>query len=437
MFTLLQFGVSAMAQTGENIEKTMSPHQLSWHGYVRTGIGGSNSGQMVNFLTPGNVHKYRLGNEANSYSELTLNYKYKEQDKKESFQVYYTVAKFNPYGERFEEQKPYTAQLYVEMSDLFKDQSKLWAGRKYYDRQYADMIDYFWLNTGQTANYGVGIKDILWKKNKLNFAFFQFKYRDKTNPGVKDLNSYTFDVRLKEMFISLNVNLNFVGLFSYRTEDVLHTLAAKKGFGMGGWLNYKKGFITHVTSVIYRKGPQMTQNGYTGQGLYEFQDKGGKAVREYDLDKSYSFIMGNFFQYEQKKNYTLHAILTYVNKSYGIGNVDENKQSTDNRKTLNILNLGGRYIKYISKHFNIAVEAGNEYVKDSRRGVEGSMQKISLVPQISWDYGYYSRPVLRFFVTYAHWSDSFKGMTGIDNNNLYFKDKTNGLTYGVQIEYWW
>jgi maltoporin len=43
------------------------------------------------------------------------------------------------------------------------------------------------------------------------------------------------------------------------------------------------------------------------------------------------------------------------------------------------------------------------------------------------------RPVLRAFLTYASWSDGFRGLVG---GAPYF-DRTNGLTYGVQAETWW
>jgi maltoporin len=44
-----------------------------------------------------------------------------------------------------------------------------------------------------------------------------------------------------------------------------------------------------------------------------------------------------------------------------------------------------------------------------------------------------SRPVLRLFVTYANWSDDFRGLVG----GVPYANVTNGLTFGVRAESWW
>jgi maltoporin len=44
-----------------------------------------------------------------------------------------------------------------------------------------------------------------------------------------------------------------------------------------------------------------------------------------------------------------------------------------------------------------------------------------------------SRPVIRAFVTYAHWGNQFIGQIGGND----YAQETQGLTYGVQMEAWW
>jgi len=41
--------------------------------------------------------------------------------------------------------------------------------------------------------------------------------------------------------------------------------------------------------------------------------------------------------------------------------------------------------------------------------------------------------VLRLFMTYANWSNGFRGLVG----GIPFEDRTSGLSYGVQAETWW
>jgi maltoporin len=92
---------------------------------------------------------------------------------------------------------------------------------------------------------------------------------------------------------------------------------------------------------------------------------------------------------------------------------------------------------YLDKHFNLALEAGNDYMKNNRSRIEGSLQKITFSPQVSWDYGYYSRPVLRPFITYARWSGNFSGLIGDSDFNTRLLKKNNGISFGLQLEIWW
>ena len=66
-------------------------------------------------------------------------------------------------------------------------------------------------------------------------------------------------------------------------------------------------------------------------------------------------------------------------------------------------------------------------------GADGHLWKITLAPQISRGGKFFSRPVMRPFITYAKWSDDFKGRVG---GNAY-ENATDGLSYGLQIEAWW
>lgn len=95
---------------------------------------------------------------------------------------------------------------------------------------------------------------------------------------------------------------------------------------------------------------------------------------------------------------------------------------------------GFRFIKYIYKHFNLALEYGVDYVDNQTINKQGGLQKVTFSPQIAWDYGYYTRPVIRPFVTYANWSKDLKGEIG--GGLAPFGDKTNGMTYGIAMEIW-
>ncbi len=74
-----------------------------------------------------------------------------------------------------------------------------------------------------------------------------------------------------------------------------------------------------------------------------------------------------------------------------------------------------------------------DYVSDSMSSISGNLFKLTLAPQVSLGNQFFSRPVLRAFITYAHWSNGFVGQVGGPD---YLTDH-NGFTYGVQMEAWW
>jgi maltoporin len=97
------------------------------------------------------------------------------------------------------------------------------------------------------------------------------------------------------------------------------------------------------------------------------------------------------------------------------------------------LSAGVRPIFFFNKYFNVALEGGVDWVQDSLAGTSSYLTKLTLAPQIALGDNFFSRPVLRLFVTYATWGDDFMGQVG----GADYKDKTHGFTWGLQMETWW
>jgi len=80
----------------------------------------------------------------------------------------------------------------------------------------------------------------------------------------------------------------------------------------------------------------------------------------------------------------------------------------------------------------MAFEGGVDWVKDDQAETSGNLYKLTLAPQVSLGGRFMSRPVIRVFVTYAHWSGDLVGRIGGND----YANENNGLTYGVQMEAW-
>ena len=426
-----KLALAAVLMTLQTLEvQSFNPHEFTFNGYLRTGIGRSEGGQMVDFTTPEIAHKYRMGNEANHYGELQFNYRYKNKDSANVFEVTYMMSQFVPYGTEREQKFPETAQLYGKLNDIVKG-ADIWVGRRYYMRKNVEMLDYFWLNSAQSADVGFGIEDFKLKNGgNLNLAVIQFNYPE---TDKKSNNSYVTDFRYLDLPISENSKLNFLAQYGYKEADSVQKLPKHHGYTLGVWWDYQKKNISNTTTLLFRKGSTIVTSPYSGKTISEYNGN----YRIYDLVHALSLDLIQNFVYDDKLKHAIQATLVYQYRDFGIGNVDAEGTILDNRKSKNAVSAGFRYLYYLSKNFNLAVEAGVDYVKSSKLGLEGSLQKITFSPQITWDYGYYSRPVIRPFVTYAHWSDDFKGTTGISSLNTRLSNKNHGVSFGLQLEVWW
>jgi maltoporin len=94
---------------------------------------------------------------------------------------------------------------------------------------------------------------------------------------------------------------------------------------------------------------------------------------------------------------------------------------------------GVRPIWHLNRYLSLAGEAGFDWVNNESTHTSGPLYKLTLAPQVSLGGRFMSRPVIRGFVTWAHWGDELVGQVG--GNDYY--NKNEGLTYGVQMEAWW
>jgi maltoporin len=87
---------------------------------------------------------------------------------------------------------------------------------------------------------------------------------------------------------------------------------------------------------------------------------------------------------------------------------------------------------FLTRHLSLTGDCGFDHT-NLPGSYDGWLRKCTFAPQIGADRKFFGRPVLRVFVTYADWSNGFRGLVG----GVPFEHETAGLTYGVQTEHWW
>jgi len=406
-----------------SVDLLTGQHSLEFHGYFRGGLGLSDGGStQAHFQAPGTRATYRLGNEADTNLELQLNYNYElNQPDNNNAQVQgiFMLDGYKAQGESNELSADHLAQAYLSFDHFFKSDTKVWLGRRYYDRKDINILDHTWLNPGQGSQAGFGIEDLKIGKKNLNIAIFRYEDNFDISGTSYLINSTNIDLRLNSINISSDIALTLWGNLTTRHEHASLNYKDESGYGLGGWVDYKTAKIKNTTAFIYQTGSAITQGDYNA-----------KPVREdlgWDLDNASIIELSNTVTYQALPVYSVQWTLLFRHENHG----------QSNNADFDWVSTGARPVFYFSKHLNLAVEAGIDYIDDKINDRSGTLSKLTTALQISANRGFYSRPVMRFFVTFADWGDDFKGLIGNTPGDAPYADETQGWSVGAQAEVWW
>ena len=141
-----------------------------------------------------------------------------------------------------------------------------------------------------------------------------------------------------------------------------------------------------------------------------------------DLDEAWRFRVTDHFTIQPSPHFSMQALGLYEETEFGGPNSRQKWAA-----------LGARPVYHFNDRFSLAFEAGVDWAESEPLGTDGHLWKITLAPQLSRGGKFFSRPVLRAFVTYAKWSDGFRGLVG----GTPYENALDGLSFGLQAEAWW
>ena len=395
---------------------------FEFHGYFRSGYGlNSEGGHQVAFQAPGAGAKYRLGNEAETYAELILvnNWLNPERNADKAwFRTEVMVeanttnsASYANFLDGVGNDQFRFREAFVRGGNLFDSQpnAKFWAGKRYYRRQHIEINDFYPLDM---SGYGAGVEDL-----DLGFGKMAVAYLAGARPDIATENGN---------YIKSNIDVR------------LYDLNAPAGI-WGGWFNVARS--DGGTTPDGRRIPSDT--GYAAGVRYQrlnwrggFQaigvQYGTGAASNFStsvddptpvIDSSKRFLVTGQLLFQPNERFAVMPIVVYQRTQDGAPEHGWDQW----------LSVGARPEVFFSRFLSLAVEGGVDHTR-SRIGLyDGLLRKLTVAPQIGAGRQFFSRPVLRAFMTYANWSDGLRGFVG----GTPFRTRTDGLTYGVQGETWW
>src|SRR3974390_1862227 len=389
---------------------------FEYHGYLRSGAGlNGDGGRMVAFQAPGAGLKYRLGNESDTYGELTcvnnwVNAK-RETDKawlKTNITIEADTTESSTYAPN---DKFRLREAFVQMGDVIQShpEMKFWAGERYYRRLNIDINDYYMLDT---SGYGGGFEDLNVKFAKASVAYL---------------------AGAREDIFSDSGNHSKNG--AHGPPSDIHSLYGKLGL----WYDYSfsKGGITPENTQVPSVGGWAIGIGHTktelwgGYNRLTFQyGEGAAANFSTAIDDPTPFLQ-NAHTYrftessviQPSKLFAIQPLVIYQQQFSGVPNSRSNTW----------LSFGARPVFYFTDHISLAFEAGFDKTHSGTGQYEGWLRKFTIAPQIGAGREFFSRPVLRAFITYANWSQGLEGYIG----GPAYRNKTSGFNFGLQAETWW
>lgn len=395
---------------------------FEFHGYFRSGFGGnSRGGQQVAFQAPGAGAKYRLGNEAETYGELIFVNNWANPDKNSDKAWFRTEAmiqanttnsaSFASFNNGIGNDQFRLRELFVTGGNLFESQpdAKFWAGERYYRRQHIEINDFYPLDM---SGYGAGLEDL-----NLGFGKVALGYLAGARPDIETQSGNP-----------IKSNIDF------RLYDVQ---APGGTFGM--WLDFAtgKGGTTPDGTEIpsspgYAVGIRHQRLEWHG-GYHTFSIQYGTGAAS---NFSTSVDNPNPFLTSTRRILITDHLLLQPNDKFAIMPIFIYQRTRDGNPQNGWdewISFGARPEIFFTKYLSVAFEPGFDHTRSSSGQFEGWLRKFTIAPQIGAGRKFFSRPVLRTFVTYASWSDGLRGLVG----GIPFQNQTSGLTYGVQAETWW
>ena len=421
---------------------------VDFHGYFRAGAQASTQGGEVYCLGNGNKgHKVgRLGDECDTYAELTLNQEvYNKANNKWTVNtlVAYGTAEGNRdlQGDSWQGvggDGPWNGQR-LSIRELWTGYQtdagyQIWAGKRFYQRKDIHILDLYYLNN---SGYGAGIEGIDVGAGNLAFAVTKW-----ANDGTSDYNRnvYKLDARWNGIPVGPLGNLDASVIYALpfiseqqEANAAGNARANRANSGALVTLDLNTAVNSDSVNLMNHFVVQYGTNGfgYIGQNgnhagdnyTPDLDDTGVRVIDWGTLDAG-NFGLGYSLIWAHVDNGDDHhaAGATWTTERsgwiYSIVLRPEYKWTEFTRTTLE---LG-----YSSQKTNGWMAPGED----------PDVYKVTLAQQFTPGKGFWTRPAIRFYVSYIGGDEFAEGWAvGYKNKN---KDgDEHQITVGTQVEAWW
>jgi maltoporin len=394
---------------------------IDFGGYFRSGFGTSTTGgKEACFGLAGAGSKYRLGNECETYGELALGGEAFKGQGGFSMRVNTRFAYVLNQNSDFETYAPAFREANVVAENIGSGafaKAKAWVGKRFYERNDVHITDFYFLDT---SGPGAGIQDIDVGVGKVSYAILR-QAQDRTLVGRTSPADY------QEV---LRHDFRWGGIKTNRDGELLLGLVAnqKRINSDAGGIDIARGTLwsaIHTQGNFFGGFNKVALQYATGS-----QAGGGAGGVEFGANKNDTMtrIVEQFVLQPAATKFSMMGTFVYQVKKDGL--TDQKTKWTS---------IGGRPQYHYADNLSVAAEVGFDQVRQDGQPTR-NLTKITIAPQISAGNGFWSRPVLRAYYTYAKWNSAAQAAANPGSAlsaTGAFGASTNGSTVGFQTEIWW
>lgn len=386
-------------------------------GYARAGVGtNTHGGDQECFYNQGSGggsgigrNEFRLGNECSNYLEIALKFNHLKEETKKIYSQFRLANSHS--GEDATEstnQSTNFVEAFAEIQGINELAWSFWVGKRFYREHDAYIDDYYYFGSTNGNGGGVGNIDILGAK--LSLAYLRQVSNTRTTVGNPGLTVY--DARLKQFSWSKSLKQNYWLAFGQAPESSDATTGEKfkksNGVIVGTLLEWnlaERGF-NHF-AIVFGQGVMNNFNLYG--------DSTVSLTQPISSEKRLRLVNHTTFDINPK--WAFHLSLNHE------------RLIVHTETTEQWIGIGFRPHYRVNPHFHLVGEAGTSVVQNN--GAK-RLSRLTFAPQLSINENIWGRPVLRAFYTHSFWNE--KNKTNVAQNAPTFAQKTDGGSFGLQME---
>ncbi|MES2102784.1 MAG: carbohydrate porin [Pseudomonadota bacterium] len=400
--TILKALPAAMIMAFSMASAHASDAEGEFHGYFRAGAGqNSSNGSQACFGLEG-VPKYRLGNECDLYGEFGYTKELARSANGVSFVGTVMATIYSPTSDVGNNSWG-LGQMMVEAKNVeFLNGGVAWIGKRYYDRPDIHMQDFKYLHGD---GVGGGIQNINAGPGKFSYGIFR-----------NDVDQRVSATRHSFIYDGLAVNPGG----SLKIDSTLirgdHQSGSDAQIVQNGW----------SISLVHTQAKVLG-----GENTLALQYGSGSGIKFGGTDTSAPSDI--------KRTRVFDHMFWQVTPDFSGSVVALVQRDKTDAGTTTWTSFGVRPVYALHENFKLQLEVGHDTIKPASGGENQQLTKVTFAPTLTMGRGFWARPELRAFVTYAKWNDAAQAAAtpgSTLSSTGVFGGSTNGTSIGVQVETW-